>query len=163
MAWAWLNNLMEWVAKWVPRLTLVRETHRAVQFRSRGRVREHQPGLVVWWPLVSDLVLVDMTERSALLSAQLVAGRFLAVAIVWQISDAKAAARRYRRADARVENAVRGALTRTGGDVVDACEMVRAEFEGTVRVIDLVATSEGFGLALKNFTDSATREPQSEV
>lgn len=63
-ALAWLNDLMQWLGRWVPRLVLVPPTHAPVFFGPGGRVTGRSPGLVVYWPITHQLVQVPMTTQS---------------------------------------------------------------------------------------------------
>ena len=54
-AFAWLNDFARWLAAWVPRLTLVPPTHRAILFGPRGGAVERGPGIVFWWPIAQKM------------------------------------------------------------------------------------------------------------
>lgn len=53
-AFGWLNEMVRWLARFVPRPILIRKTHRAILF-TRARAREVGPGLRVYWPLVTEV------------------------------------------------------------------------------------------------------------
>ena len=158
-AFAWLNDLMKWIARWFPRLTLIRATHRGVLFGRAGRVRELEPGLWCYWPIVSELLQVDMTERSSLLSAQVIGERLIAVAVVWRVVAAQRVGRKFRKVEARVENATRISVASNAGDMGLVHSELTLEFSELVEFIDIAAASDGPGFALKKFGDTASRDP----
>ena len=157
-AFAWLNDLMQWVARWVPRVRLIRETHRGILFQRAGRTLQIEPGLCWHWPLVSELEQVSMLERSSLTSAQLVGCRLVALVIVYRVTDALACALRYRQINSRIENEAKIAATRTDANAERIKEHLVQTFGDVVEVIDVCASSDGEGFALKQFGDWADFE-----
>jgi regulator of protease activity HflC (stomatin/prohibitin superfamily) len=85
---AWLNDLMTWLARWVPRLTLIKATHEGVLFGPGGSVQRRAPGLLFYWPITHDLQLVGTRARTAELAAQLHAGEAISVVVGWRVVDA---------------------------------------------------------------------------
>jgi regulator of protease activity HflC (stomatin/prohibitin superfamily) len=85
---AWLNDLMVWLARWVPRLTLIKATHEGVLFGPGGSVKRRAPGLCLYWPITHDLQLVGTRARTAELAAQLHAGEAVSVVVGWRVIDA---------------------------------------------------------------------------
>ena len=157
-AFAWLNDLMQWAARWVPRVVLIRATHRGILFQRGGRTLELQPGLCWYWPLVSELDQVCMLERSVLTDGQLIDRRLITLSIVYRIVDARASALRYRRISSRVENEAKMSAARTAGDVERVKAHLNEEFDGVVEVLDVCAPSDGIGFALKQFGDWADHD-----
>ena len=157
-SFAWLNDLMKWIARWFPRLKLIRATHRGVLFGRTGRVRELYPGLWCYWPIVSELQLVEMTERSSLLSAQVVGTELVGVAVVWRVLDAIEVVKKFRQVECRVENATRIHVAETTDMTVVKAALVD-DFQSLIEIIDVRTASKGPGFALKQFTDYATRDP----
>lgn len=70
-ALSWLNDLVQWLGRWIPRLVLIHPTHRGVRFGPSGRAVEVGPGLVVFWPITHDLVQVPVTTQSIQLCGQI--------------------------------------------------------------------------------------------
>src|SRR3954469_15643041 len=70
-ALAWLNDLIQWLGRWIPRLVLVHPTHRGVRFGPRGGAVEVGPGLTFYWPMTHDLVQVAVTTQSIQLCGQI--------------------------------------------------------------------------------------------
>ena len=158
-AFAWLNNLMEWFGRLFPRLVLIRATHRGVLFKPRGRVRELCPGLWWYWPITSELQKISMQERATLTSAQVVGHcRLVAVTVVWRVKDAKAVATRYRQFEARVTNEARVQVNRKGVDMRAVAQAMAEIFADEVEILDVGPASDGFGIGLKNFDDTAVRD-----
>jgi regulator of protease activity HflC (stomatin/prohibitin superfamily) len=63
-ALSWLNDLARWVAAWVPRLTLIPPTHRAVLFGPKGGAATRGPGLVFWWPIAQKMVRLPVVRQA---------------------------------------------------------------------------------------------------
>ena len=159
-AFAWLNNLMEWFARWVPRLALVRATHVGVLFGRGGRVTELPPGLWWYWPITSELQQVATTERTIITCAQLVDDRLIAFVLVWRVLEPAVVLRRYRKVDGRLENEARTRVFEHRGDMPAALSDVRSTFTGHLEIISLAASSDGAGFALKQFDDYGLHERQ---
>ena len=158
-AFTWLNNLMEWFGRWFPRLTLIRSTHRGVLFLPGGRVKELCPGLWWYWPITSELQKISMQDRATLTSAQVVGHcRLVAVSVVWRVKDAKAVATRYRQFEARVTNEARVQVNRQGVDMQAVAQSMADVFAEEIDILDVGPASDGFGIGLKNFDDSAVRD-----
>lgn len=63
-ALAWLNDLVQWLGRWIPRLVLIHPTHRGVRFGPRGQAVAVGPGLVMYWPMTHELIQVAITMQS---------------------------------------------------------------------------------------------------
>jgi regulator of protease activity HflC (stomatin/prohibitin superfamily) len=55
MGFEWLNKLMTELGAWIPRIGLMKVTHRGVKHSRGGSVTPIQPGLYMWWPLISQI------------------------------------------------------------------------------------------------------------
>lgn len=55
MGFEWLNKLMTELGAWIPRIGLMKVTHRGVKHSRGGSVTPIQPGLYMWWPLISQV------------------------------------------------------------------------------------------------------------
>lgn len=170
-ALAWLNDLVQWFARWVPRLVLIEPTHRGVLFGPRGGAREVGPGLVVYWPITHALTQLAVTTQSVNLSAQIlpIAGdtallpRVLlcAVAIQFKIVRPVAAATKALHIHALVDNRAQAALARNmaqredlkAWSVVTVDELRRDLEPYGVDVERLDFVQHGTGMALKNVAD----------
>jgi hypothetical protein len=69
-ALSWLNDLIQWLGRWIPRLVLIHPTHRGVRFGPSGRAVAVGPGLIVYWPITHDLIEVPVTRQSLQLCGQ---------------------------------------------------------------------------------------------
>lgn len=63
-AFTWLNDFARWLAAWVPRLTLIPPTHRAILFGPRGGAVERGPGLVFWWPIAQKMQRIPVVRQT---------------------------------------------------------------------------------------------------
>jgi regulator of protease activity HflC (stomatin/prohibitin superfamily) len=64
-AFAWLGQVIEAILSFVPRLILVRATHQGVKWKYGKKAIRMDPGLHIYWPLVSDYELI-VTARQTL-------------------------------------------------------------------------------------------------
>lgn len=55
MGFEWLNKFMSELGAWIPRIGLMKVTHRGVKHSRGGTVKPIQPGLYMWWPLISEI------------------------------------------------------------------------------------------------------------
>jgi regulator of protease activity HflC (stomatin/prohibitin superfamily) len=120
---AWLNELMTWLAKWVPRLVLVTSRHHALVFRPRDVVTEHRPGLLVYWPVIHSLQLVSMQLRTMKLSAQLKRQEVVEVVVSWTITAPKVALLSLNDVGATVENWTAASLESVYDDGLSSDEL----------------------------------------
>jgi regulator of protease activity HflC (stomatin/prohibitin superfamily) len=92
----WFADLIYWIARWFPRLFIVRATHEAVKFRHGKRVVVCRPGLHLYWPLVTEISELPTVRQTANLPTQVVqckAGKQIAVSgvVVYEIRSSEAA------------------------------------------------------------------------
>lgn len=64
-AFAWLGQVIDACLSIIPRLILVRATHQGVKWKYGKKALRMDPGLHVYWPLVSDYELI-VTARQTL-------------------------------------------------------------------------------------------------
>lgn len=69
-AFAWLGEIVNWVGKWIPRLTIVTTTEGWVKFVRGSLVKSGGPGLVWHWPLVTELRVIPVARDSINCRAQ---------------------------------------------------------------------------------------------
>lgn len=86
---AWLNDLMVWLSRWVPRLTLIKAGNVGVLFGPRGSATTREPGLRFWWPITHDLQLVSTRVRTAEIAAQLHGSEAISLVVMFQFEDAR--------------------------------------------------------------------------
>lgn len=52
-AFAWLGQLMEWVGRFFPRITIAQANEAGVRWKYGRHVEKVEPGIRVFWPLVT--------------------------------------------------------------------------------------------------------------
>jgi len=168
---AWLNELMTWLAKWVPRLVLVTSRHHALVFRPRDVVTEHGPGLLVYWPVIHQLQLVSMQLRTMKLSSQLKRQEVVEVIVSWSIVVPKTALLSLNDIGATVENWAAAALESVYDECLASDELASkacASLEARllpygVQVHAVFVGQRGSVFSLKNLNDWAPRHEQTDL
>jgi regulator of protease activity HflC (stomatin/prohibitin superfamily) len=69
-AFGWLGSLMEMVGSLFPRLVIVQSTHGGVSFVRGKNPRKVSPGLMWYWPVVTEVVLYPVVRQSLNLPSQ---------------------------------------------------------------------------------------------
>jgi regulator of protease activity HflC (stomatin/prohibitin superfamily) len=69
-AFAWLGQIIDWVGRWIPRLTIVNTTRGWVKFVRGKHVKSGGPGLVIHWPLLTELTVFPIVRDSLKCQAQ---------------------------------------------------------------------------------------------
>jgi regulator of protease activity HflC (stomatin/prohibitin superfamily) len=69
-AFAWIGNIVEWIGHFVPRLKIVRSTHAGVRFRHGKHAREIKPGIVIYWPIVTEVDIIPVARQTHNLPSQ---------------------------------------------------------------------------------------------
>lgn len=172
-ALAWLNDLVQWFARWVPRLVLIEPTHLGVLFGPRGGARAAGPGLVFYWPITHALVQVAVTTQSTQLTAQVLPlgempGAILprvllcAASIQFRVDSAVKFATRALHVHTLVDNRTQAAIARHfeahGHDRERWMGAVRHDLDDELRPYGVVVerldiVQNGTGVALKNVAD----------
>ena len=172
-ALAWLNDLVQWIGRWIPRLVLIHTTHRGVRFGPRGGAHLVGPGLVLFWPITHDLLQVPVTTQSIQLCGQILpAGEhdgFVPRVVVctlniqFSLSDPVKASTRVLSFHALVANRAQslaakhwpGSYARDDRAwVTNAQEQLTTEMqEYGIAVHSLELASIGLGVTLKNVSD----------
>lgn len=67
---AWLQDLATFLAAWFPRLVIVLASERGVRFRRGAEVSILEPGLHVFWPIVTKVQTVNVARQTLNLSTQ---------------------------------------------------------------------------------------------
>lgn len=84
---AWLNEVMLWLGRWVPRLLLIKLGYRGVKFGPGGSIGELDPGLHVYWPITHDVTVVSVMPRTFEICAQTHGHEAIAVAVGYQVTS----------------------------------------------------------------------------
>ncbi len=66
----WLGEFVEWISLFVPRLVIVRTTHRVVKFIRGKKLVLVEPGLCVYWPVVTEIVTIATARQPTNLPTQ---------------------------------------------------------------------------------------------
>jgi len=69
-AFAWLGQLAEWLGSFIPRIKIVRSTHGGVRFRHGKDAREIKPGIIVYWPIVTEIDVIPVARQTNNLPSQ---------------------------------------------------------------------------------------------
>ena len=171
-ALSWLNDLLQWLGRWVPRMVLIQPTHRGVRFGPTGKSCEVGPGLIVYWPITHIVINVPVTTQSLQLNAQAlpatvkdgeIVPRVLlcAAAVQYRVSNAVRAATRALSLHALVDNRTQAAIARhvsLSEDTTAWSRTVIRELRRELRPFGVVVermdfTQNGTGVALKNVSD----------
>jgi regulator of protease activity HflC (stomatin/prohibitin superfamily) len=161
----WLNDLMVWLAKWVPRPLLVTSRHRALVFRPGDVVTDHKPGLLIYWPIIHLPQIVSMQLRTMCCSAQLHGQEVVQIVVSWIIVDPRLALLSLNDISATVHDWALAALGSSyapaltgdelGARTADALRRRLASHGIEVRGIQV--TQRGWALPLRNLNDWAPR------
>jgi regulator of protease activity HflC (stomatin/prohibitin superfamily) len=171
-ALSWLNDLAQWLGRWIPRLVLIEPTHRGVLFGPKGSARQVGPGLVLYWPITHELVQVPVTTQSIQLTSQVLPAAdarerivphitVCAVAIQFRVTDAVRAATKVLNLHALVDNRTSAAIARYIAHRDDPEEWADAAVADLRRDLQpfgvaierMDFTQLGTGIALKNMSD----------
>lgn len=173
---AWLNELMQWLARWVPRITLIEATHAGVLFGPGGSVSRLYPGLTWYWPISHALLLVPMTTQSVQMSGQVLeledAGAIVprvlicSVAVQYRIADPLLAATKALKVHALVDNRAQAAIATTREPDrqrwlnAASAQLSTALYPFGVVVERMDFTQVGIGVAVKQVEAGAWQDEQ---
>jgi regulator of protease activity HflC (stomatin/prohibitin superfamily) len=88
----WFGDLMSWVTRWVPRLCICKRGHAGVRFRHGHDAKPIEPGLYVYWPIVTEVIEYPVARQTLNLTMQRLVtedGKTVVVAavVVYRVSD----------------------------------------------------------------------------
>lgn len=156
---AWLNDLMVWLGRWVPRILLVRASHEGVRFGMGGAVVRLKPGVHVYWPIVQEVQLVSMALRSIETSGQVIDSKMTSLVILYRISDAVRVTRDLFDARAQIDMRVKAHAAALAADPNQVLQAIRQEFEPLGITIDSIAvTQRSWCLPIKNMNEWGQHE-----
>lgn len=69
-ALAWIGQVAEWIGQFIPRVRVVRSTHKAVKFKRGHTVVVVDAGVRSYWPLVTDFLEYPVVRQAVELRAQ---------------------------------------------------------------------------------------------
>jgi hypothetical protein len=159
----WLNQLMQWLGMWFPRIVLVKRTHEGVKFTTRGRVGVYPPGLYCYWPITTEFKTVSTRQRTTEVAAQLCGREVVSVCVAYTIMNPMSALMAYDDVFSQLDDRTQAHLTRAysaDGANVAISEAIRRgldeEFgENGVSVHSVDVIQRGWVIPLKNLNDWA--------
>jgi len=91
-AFAWLGQIFEAILRFVPRILIIRATHAGVKWRHGSTVRSMQPGLHVYWPLVTEVEVIVVARQTLRLPKQILITKdnkkaIIGTVVVYKIRD----------------------------------------------------------------------------
>lgn len=69
-AFAWLGDIIQWVGKLIPHIAIVRATHAGVKFKRGKHAIEIKPGIVWYWPIVTEVDIIPVARQTHNLPTQ---------------------------------------------------------------------------------------------
>lgn len=63
-AFAWIGEIFQWIARFIPRLEICRATHGGVKFVNGKKVKPITPGLYFYWPLVTEIEIIPTRQQT---------------------------------------------------------------------------------------------------
>lgn len=66
----WLGEMMQWIISWIPRVGICRQGHAGVRFRHGHDATAIEPGLYVYWPLVTEVQEYPVARQTLNLTIQ---------------------------------------------------------------------------------------------
>lgn len=67
---SWFGDLIEWLAKFIPRLVIIRSTHLGIKYVRGKNLVSVKPGLCFYWPLVTEMETIAAVRQTLNLPAQ---------------------------------------------------------------------------------------------
>ena len=91
-AFGWLGRLMDALGSFIPRLVIVRTTHGGVAFVRGKNPKEIKPGIMWFWPVWTDYIILPVVRQSLDLPSQTLTTKddqaiTVAAVIVYEVSD----------------------------------------------------------------------------
>jgi regulator of protease activity HflC (stomatin/prohibitin superfamily) len=67
---AWFSQVIEWFGSLIPRIKIVRATHAGVKFQRGKTIKLIQPGLIIYWPIVTEVDIIPVARQTHNLPTQ---------------------------------------------------------------------------------------------
>lgn len=115
-AFAWLGDIIQAFGKIIPRLVLIRATHRGIRWTWGRWIKELKPGLHLYWPVIADVEQIVVARQTLNLPTQVLLTKdghqvVIGVLIVYRIRDViLAIGERNYDVDATVSDITQGAV-----------------------------------------------------
>ena len=124
----------------------------------KGKIKEIPPGICVYWPIIAELELVNITERTTQMCGIFIDGELYSAMINWEIIDAVKTLCFWRDIAAHLDNAAQASLF-CHKDKVEKIRMeLQGRYEGAVKIHRVCLLSQGPILALKMINDWGRHE-----
>jgi len=165
---AWLNELMTWLGRWVPRIRLIRCGQDGVLFSPGGRVQRKPPGVVMFWPIVQDLEIVSTRERTMEISGQAIGKgpfetRMISMIVTFRVIDAVRALVSLQGITSNIDDRAQAHLTRAAMNITAAHTALRVEFAPHgIDIISLDVHCDAWALIVKNALDYSPSHQATE-
>lgn len=160
---AWLNELMVWLGRWVPRLLLIKRGHCGVKFGPGGSLEQLDAGLHIYWPITHAVTVVSVMPRTMEVCAQTHGAEAIAVAVGYQVQNPTLSLTSVNDLKSNLDDRTQAILARhvKAVNIEDAmCADLRLEFSPIGVDIQWVAVIQrGQVITLKNINDWASHEP----
>ena len=164
-ALSWLNELMTWLGRWVPRLILVKAGEAALRRGRNGSAMELPPGLYAFWPITTDITVMSTRLRTLEMSGQVHGREVIALVATWKIVRPSAAAY-WHNIPANIDDraacalGIRYAPDRSSGSIsVAVLADLQQEFEESgVHIINVSVVQRGPIRTLRLMSDWGTHE-----
>jgi len=69
-ALGWISEIVQWLGRFIPRLLIVRSTHGGVRFRHGKHAELISPGIVWYWPLLTEVAVIPVARQTLNLVTQ---------------------------------------------------------------------------------------------
>lgn len=69
-AFSWIGEIAQWLGRWIPQILIVRATHAGIKFVRGKKVKEMQPGVHIYWPIMTEVEIFPTARQTHNLPAQ---------------------------------------------------------------------------------------------
>lgn len=69
-AFAWIGQIVEWLGQFIPRLRIIRTTHQGIKWVRGKKAVVIDPGLTVYWPLITEFLEYPTARQGVELRSQ---------------------------------------------------------------------------------------------
>jgi hypothetical protein len=161
-AFSWLNDLMVWLGRWVPRIILIRASHKGVRFGIGGAVVLLEPGVHWYWPIAQEVQLVSVALRTLETSAQVIDGQITSIVVTYRIVDVVKVARDLYDFSTQIDMRAKAHMAEAAKPDESPIERLRFEFDPLgIHIEGWAVTQRSWCLPLKNLQDWGMHEART--
>lgn len=158
----WLNELMAWLGKWVPRILLIKVGNDGVKFGPGGSVESLAPGLHIYWPITHEVVVVSTRPRTSEINAQVHGTEVIALMVAYRVAAPLRTLTQLNDVSAYLDDQAQASLRRHHNDP-DLERAIQVELAAIfavagVEVSQVSVIQRGPCITLKNLSDWAHHE-----